>query len=257
VPVTVASRSRRWAIAAAATLAALVALAGCTESRPTAEPDASPATATTPDASGPARSDDPAPTPATAAPSPGSMAVPDTTSGALSRTSFPTPRELGAGWTYSVDPGDAEEGYAGNGTPALERSPEEITRTAVPLGCDRPTPMPRPTHALEVDYAFRGAKVIAVRGQFRDPATAREFFTGRSQNLRGCLRRSGSVAIGPLVAGLTSPARDAVASDRTPASDPWHELAVLDRATVALVAVQGADRLTDAQTRRLVTLLRG
>jgi hypothetical protein len=248
------------AVAAAATL---VALAGCTDGRTAAEAEASAATATTPTTESspatltPTRSADPAPPTTTAAPSPGSMAVPHTTSGSLSRTSFPSPRELGPGWTYSVDPGDAEEGYAGNGTPALERSPEEIARTAVPFGCDRTSAMPRPKHALEVDYTFRGAKVIAVRGQFRDPAAARGFFTGRSQNLRGCLGRTGSTAIGPLVARVTSPAVDAVASDRTPASDPWHELAVLDGATVALVAVQGPDRLTGAQTRRLVTLLRG
>jgi hypothetical protein len=47
-----------------------------------------------------------------------------------------------------------------------------------------------------------------------------------------------------------------LASDRTPHSDPWHEVAVLDGDTVALVAVHGAHGLTSSQTRRLVSLLR-
>jgi hypothetical protein len=156
-----------------------------------------------------------------------------------------------------VDPGDAEEGYAGNGTPVLERSPEEIAQTAVPFGCGRRSPMPTPRHALEADYTYRGAKVIAVRSEFTDRSTARTFFAGRSANLRTCLGRTGSAAIGPLVEHLTRPAADAVVSDRTPTSDPWQEIAVLDGSTVAMVAVQGPAHLTDSQTRRIVSLLRG
>jgi hypothetical protein len=241
-------RSRRAVVIAAVTA---VALTGCTSSRTAAEPDPSrsttPVTATT----------DPTAGAASGAPTPGSTTIPETTSGSLSRTDFPTPRELGAGWAYSVDPGDAEEGYAGNGTPALERSPEEIAQTAVPFGCGRASAMPTPGHALEVDYTFAGAKVIAVRSEFRDRSTARKFFTGRSRNLGRCLGRTGSAAIGPLVDRITRPATDAVASDRTPKSDPWQEIAVLDGSTVAMVAVQGPGRLSDSQTRRIVALLRG
>lgn len=185
------------------------------------------------------------------------MDTPATTSGPLSQASFPTPRELGAGWTYTVDPGDAEEGYAGNGTPVVERSAAEIAQTAVPFGCERRSAMPPPVYALEVDYAFRGSKVIAVRGAFRDQAEARAFFVGRADNLRDCLGSSGSAAIGPLVGRLTEPASNALVSDRTPESDPWRELAVLDGSTVALLAVQGTDHLTESQTRRIVTLFRG
>jgi hypothetical protein len=184
------------------------------------------------------------------------MDEPATTSGPLSRRSFPTPRQLGAGWRYAVDPGSAEEGYAGNGTPTLARSPQEIVQTAVPFGCDRPSELPAPTHALEVDYTVRGARVVAVRGKFADTAGARTFFAGRARDLRGCVGRSGSPAIGPLVASVTTPATDSLASDRTPRSDPWRELAVLDRDTVVLVAAQGADPLTTVQTRRLVTAFR-
>ena len=95
-----------------------------------------------------------------------------------------------------------------------------------------------------------------MRGKFADAATARSFFAGRARNLRGCEGRTASPAIGPLVMAVTAPARDALVSDRTPRSDPWRELAVLDRDTVVLLAAQGADPLTTAQTRRLVTAFR-
>jgi len=245
--VTVATWSHRAVVTAAVTV---MALTGCTSAGPAAEPESAGSTS-------PLRVSADAPSPATAAPTPGSTAIPRSVSGSLSRTDFPTPPQLGAGWRYSVDPGDAEEGYAGNGTPTLERSPEEIAQTAVPFGCDRVSAMPAPRHALEVDYTFEGAKVIAVRGEFRDRSEARRFFDGRSENLSHCLGRTGSAAIGPLVDSITSPAANVVASDRTPASDPWQEIAVLDGSTVAMVAVQGPTRLSNSQARRLITLLRG
>jgi len=172
------------------------------------------------------------------------MDEPATTSGPLSKRSFPTPRQLGAGWRYA------------NGTPTLERSPQEIVQTAVPFGCDRRFELTAPTHALEVDYTVSGAKAIAVRGKFGDAAAARSFFADRARDLRGCEGRTGSPAIGPLVMAVTAPARDALANDRTPRSDPWREIALLDRDTVVLLALQGADPLTAAQTRRLVTAFR-
>lgn len=250
--------ARRSRIAAACAALTLLAVTGCTGSS-TAEPQPA-ATSSAPDpspstAAGSTPSES-TPTGPTGAPSPGSMVTPDVTAGPLSQASFPTPRQLGAGWTYSVDPGDAEEGYAGNGTPVVERYVEEIAQTAVPFGCERTRKMPAPAYALEVDYTYRGAKAIAVRGKFRDRAAAKAFFVGRAGNLRDCLGHTASAGIGPLVGRLTRPARNAVASDRTPESDPWRELAVLDGSTVALLAVQGTDHLTDTQTRRLVTLLR-
>lgn len=190
-----------------------------------------------------------------AVPSPGSTAEPATTSGSLSKASFPTPKQLGAGWRYAVDPGSAEEGYSGNGTPALARDPGEIVATAVPFGCPRPAAMPAPRHALEVDYRRQGAKVVAVRGRFSDASVAAAFFRGRASNLRGCSGRRPSAAIGPLVSHLHQIGATGLVSDRTPRSDPWHEVAVLDGDTVALVAVHGARPLTSAQTRRLVRLL--
>ena len=252
VPMTAATRNRRAAVAAAV---ALLALTGCTSGRTAAEPEDSGRSSSPTADAGPTRGA--ASGSATGAPTPGSTIVPRTTSGSLSRHDFPRPSELGTGWKYSVDPGDAEEGYAGNGTPTLERSPEEIVQTAVPFGCPRVRAIPTPGHALEVDYTVRGAKVIAVRSEFRDAPTARAFSTGRAANLRHCLGRVASPAIGPLVDGIAGPAANAVVSDRTPRSDPWQEIAVLDGSTVAMVAVQGPGRLTDSETRRLVALLRG
>jgi hypothetical protein len=238
---------------------AVLSLSGCSGSTPSAAPAPSPsspagalpspATASTPPATT-------HPSAASGVPSPGSMARPATTSGPLSQRSFPTPRRLGPGWRYAVDPGDAEEGYAGNGTPALARNPTEIVQTAVPLGCARPAVMPAPAHALEVDYTHGAAKAIAVRGTFADRREAAAFFAARTSNLRGCQGRSGSQAIGPLVGRVSVPLPGTVVSDRTPDSDPWREVAVLDRDSVVLLAVQGAHPLTDPQTRRLVAALR-
>jgi hypothetical protein len=255
VAVTREAKRRAAAAAAAALLLAVTGCSGDTDEPPAAastpEPTPSSSAAATPSSSPTAS---PSSTPGV--PTPGSTERPATTAGPLTKASFPSPQALGPGWRYAVDPGDAEEGYAGNGTSSLARSPEEVVQTAVPFGCDRDAAMPTPAHALEVDYTLRGAKAIAVRGQFASPAQAGTFFSARERNLRACLGRSGSAAIGPLVADLTVPGQGAVSSDRTPASDPWREVAVLDGDTVVLLAVQGADRLSDPQTRRLVRLFR-
>jgi hypothetical protein len=246
-------------VVVAATTAAFATLAGCSGTAAgSAQPNTQPGTrSSSSDPSvtlSPREHSSASATPGV--PTPGSLDRPATSSGPLSKRSFPTPKQLGAGWRYAVDPGDAEEGYAGNGTPSLARSPQEIVQTAVPFGCARHAPMPAPTHALEVDYTFHGAKVIAVRSSFASPARSREFFTGRAHNLEDCAGHSSGAAIGTLVSHLTRPARDALANDRTPTSDPWREVAVLDDDVVALVAVQGDNALTSAETRRLVRLLR-
>ena len=186
------------------------------------------------------------------------MQTPGRTSGELSRRDFPRPRALGGQWRYAVDSGDAEEGYVGNGTPALARSPQEIVQTAVPFGCPRPARMPLPEHALEVDYAAGGTAVIAIRSQFADVATARTFYTARRDNLRACAGRGGG-AVGPLVTGLGPVGRDALLNGRTQRSDPWMELAVLDGDSVVLLASQnraGRPPLTPATAPRFAAAFR-
>lgn len=187
------------------------------------------------------------------------MDRPGTSSGPLSQDDFPRPKALGGGWAYSIDPGDAEDGYAGNGTPALARNPAEVVRLAVPLGCARPDAMPVPDHALEVDYTAGGIKVIAIRGEFTDLAKAKEFFTARNANLQRCVGRSGGQAIGPLVSAAEALADDVLLSDRTPESAPWAELALLDGDQVVLVAAQtrlGEPPMTRETARALAEVFR-
>jgi hypothetical protein len=248
VPVT--RRSRQWRLASVTVAAAL--LTGCSGARshdPAADaaatPSGSPSTRATATASPSAPPD---------APSPGDLATPATTAGPLSRSSFPRPATLGAGWNYSVDPGDAEEGYLGNGTPALARSPQEVVQAALPLGCPRRGSLPLPEHALEVDYTYRATKVIAVRMAFADRTSATAFYDRRTDGLVACRGRSGGAALGPLVTRVTPLSATVLLSDRTPASDPWTELAVADGSDVVLVAAHTrTDRppLTGGQARAL------
>jgi hypothetical protein len=193
------------------------------------------------------------------APEPGSMARPDTSAGPLDQDDFPRPGALGPRWEYSIDPGNAEEGYAGNGTPALARKPAEVVRLAVPLGCPRPDRMPVPDHALEVDYTVDATKVVAIRSEFEDAATARQFFAARNANVRRCVGRSGGQAVGPIISTTETVADDVLLSDRTPESAPWAEMVLLDDDQVVLVAAQtrlGSSPMTTAEARRLAKVFR-
>ena len=187
------------------------------------------------------------------------MQTPATTSGDLSQDSFPRPRELGPRWSYAVDPGDAEEGYSGNGTPALARDPEEVSLAAVPLGCARVEPLPLPVDALEVDYAADGVRVVSIRAAFADAATARTFFERRRSDIEACVGHRPSPAIGPVVS-RARPGDGTLVSDRTPKSDPWSELAVLDGDQVVLVAGQvplGTAPFDPRQLRRITSAFTG
>ncbi|MFP5252621.1 MAG: hypothetical protein ACLGH4_02365 [Actinomycetes bacterium] len=166
------------------------------------------------------------------------LEVPATSSGPLTRRDFPRPRELGPQWRYRVDQGDAEEGYAGNSTPVLERDPTEVAALAVPFGCPRPVDVPIPEHALEVDYTAHGVWVVAVRASFGDPRTASRFFGTRTRLLRGCERTVISKSEGMLVDEVRRLSATALLNDRTPDSDPWTELAVHDGDQVVLLAAQ-------------------
>ncbi|QNN53307.1 hypothetical protein [Nocardioides mesophilus] len=229
---------RALCIAVAAVCA--LTLAACSGSDSAAEPGTpASSTSTTNDASSPPSPDASAPPPpSSGAPRPGSMATPGTRSGPLSRKSFPRPVELGPDWSYAVDPGDAEEGYAGNGTPALARDPREVVLAAVPMGCPR-ADLPLPAHVLEVDYTAAGVPVIALRASFADASDARRFFDLRADAIRACVGSTDSAGVGLLV-GQARTARRLLVSDRTPDSDPWTELAALDGDRVSLVAVHSA-----------------
>jgi hypothetical protein len=260
VTVTRATRRFRGTFAAAAVLALAAGCGlstgstdvGASATGPSMSPSAGDPTRTTVESEGANPSP---PAESSAAVGAGPLEPPATESGPLGQEDFPRPQALGPGWEFSIDPGDAEEGYAGNGTPALARNPREVVQLAVPLGCPRPSKMPVPDHALEVDYTADGTKVVAIRGEFEDRRTAETFFTSRNANLRRCVGRSGGQAIGPLVTTARRLADEVLLSDRTPESAPWTELAVLDGQQVVLVAAQsrlGAPPMTSGQVRRLV-----
>ena len=182
----------------------------------------------------------PGPSPKRSRPSKSDHLTPSVTeSGPLPRSTFPEPRTLGARWSYAVDPGDAGEGSRGSGTPALERDPAQVTLASVPTGCPHAHRLPRPGHAVEVDYTRARTKVIAIRARFSGPGKASEFFDRRAATISGCRGRSGGQGIGTLVDVVHRPSRGVLLSDRTPRSDPWTELAVLDGAAVVLLAAPG------------------
>ncbi len=195
----------------------------------------------------------------TDAPKPGSLDEPATSSGPLGRSEFPRPRQVGSGWSFAIDPGDAEEGYAGNGTPTLARDPREVALAAVPFGCRRADRLPAPRNALEVDYEVRDSRVIVLGTAFGSPGTARAFFDARRRAIRGCAEADGGPAVGPLVGATRT--RTVVgtvyfASERTPSSQPFTEHAFLAGDRVVLIAVPGLldpGTLTRTEVRRLAT----
>ncbi len=178
--------------------------------------------------------------------------APATSAGPLTIAAFPAPKDLGPGWSYRVDPGDAEGGYVGNGTPGLERDPGEVTSLAVPLGCPR-SGLPTPTHAFEVDYTYRGQPVVAVRVEFGRVSQARGFVSARSRDIRACRGRSGGQAVGPYVSQVRGPV-----NDRTPDSDPWVELVVRRGTGVLLMAASttwDSPPFTPDEVRRIRALV--
>lgn len=221
-------------VAAFVTIAVLCA--GCSSNAATDESGPSPVATPTSSPRPPAASDAPA-----------------TASGPLTMAAFPAPASLGPGWSYRIDPGDPEGGYVGNGTPGLERDPREVTSLAVPLGCPRSGTLPAPAHAFEVDYAFRGRPVVAVRLEFRRAAQALGFASRRARDVRACRGRSGGVAVGPYVSRVRGPL-----NDRTPRSEPWVELALRRGKGVLLMAAAttwDAPPFTPGQVRRIRALV--
>jgi hypothetical protein len=178
----------------------------------------------------------------------------------MSVHSFPRPKALGVGWKYFVDPGSAEGGYLGNGTPALKRDPAEVASSAVPIGCRRPHKMPTPAHALEVDYTYRGIKVIAIKSTFSTPTGGSSFFAARTSNLEACKGHVSLPAEGQLVSTVTDLGNHTLLSDRTPKTAPWAELAIVRGDTVVMLAAQtrlGTAPMTTRQARHLAKEFRG
>ncbi len=108
--------------------------------------------------------------------------------GDLGQEDLPVPAELGEGWDYRVDPGNAEDGYVGSGEPATARDPMEVLGAITPLGC-RPGQLPVPTHALEVTYARDDLPGVGMLLRFADEATAAQFFDAHTGVISDCVGR--------------------------------------------------------------------
>jgi hypothetical protein len=106
----------------------------------------------------------------------------------LGQEDLPSPEQLGGGWDYRVDLGNAEDGYLGSGEPATARDPAEVLGAITPLGC-RPGDLPLPTHALEVTYARDDLPAVGMLLRFHDAATAAVFFEEHASVIRDCTGR--------------------------------------------------------------------
>ncbi|TAK70308.1 MAG: hypothetical protein EPO13_05040 [Actinomycetota bacterium] len=177
----------------------------------------------------------PPPQSESAAEPPGPTPAPST-AGSLTQASLPSPAALGPGWAYRVDPGGAEEGYGGNGTPALAREPAEVVTGLQPLGC-RTRRLPAPQHALEVSYrqAARQAQGVGLLLSFADAAAADAFRAAYTGLLRDC-----STGREPLVRVLRDTAAAFVSRRTDPLADAgdreWTEVVRSRDATVLLVS---------------------
>ncbi len=112
--------------------------------------------------------------------------LPGSRSGDLGPEHLPTPDELGRGWQYRVDRGNAEDGYRGSGEPATAREPQSVLAAITPLGC-RPARLPQPRSALEVTYARDELPGVGLLLRFDDEASAHRFFSTHARVLERCV----------------------------------------------------------------------
>jgi hypothetical protein len=148
---------------------------------------------------------------------------------------MPRPAALGTGWAFRVDEGSQEDGYLGNGTPTLQRDPDEVAGLAVPLGCVDRGALPRPRWALEADYvhAATGTLGLVIRLRFPSAGAATAFMNRRDAALAACAAQSAS--LGANSTGLVRHLRHVSAltvSTRTEAGDlhdgsAWTEIALV------------------------------
>jgi hypothetical protein len=198
------------AVGLALVLAGCGADSGARQAAPAAVDGASSATPTA-DAL-PAPSEEPAADPSAAvaeedrgATAPDAVSVPPTTAGELDSRDVPAPPDLGPGWTRYVDPGGAEEGYAGNGSWVRARDSAEVARALLPIGCSGRLPrLPVPKHALEATYRGPGgAPAAALVLSFRDDRVAKTFLAGVASLGAACPAAEGVSAGDPMVTVVT------------------------------------------------------
>jgi hypothetical protein len=226
----------------AACVLTAVVLAGCASAHADAGAPAA-KTATTSTASPPGTSS------ATPSPTPGDghdrMAVPAKRAGPLTGKDMPRASALGHGWRFRVDNGDQEDGYAGNGTPTVQRDPGEVAGLAVPLGCVDRGHLPRPRWALESDYRHTSTATLGlvIRLRFRTAADATTFMKQRDTALAACSAQTSRS--GPNSTGLVQSihrVRGWTVSTRTEAGDlhdgsAWTEIVGIASPDTDLVLV--------------------
>ncbi len=148
------------------------------------------------------------------------LVVPPETAGDLDSGDLPAPPDLGAGWRQFADPGDPEEGYAGNGSWVRARGGAEVVQALLPLGCAGLREMPRlpePRHALEATYRGPGrAPAVALVLSYGSVGAARELVTTLGDVGASCAAPEKPVKRSdPLVAVVTQErADDSVVLDR-------------------------------------------
>lgn len=242
----------RRALLAATAIVATVVLTACSDNGPGAASPATTQPSTAPTGSSPTPSGSSAsPSPSTTSESPSASpsgfdrtATPATSSGPLTGKALPDPEVLGSGWVARVDPGSAEDGYTGNGTPVIARDPQDLAQALLPIGCADASVydvrLPRAAHALEVDYAYRasGAHGVALALDFGDEATAERFVATYASALRRCTAGPGGsmvVTVAAAPAGSFASVQEDSAFGTT-----WRELVTRSGAVVRMVAVEGA-----------------
>ena len=221
--------------AALGLIAVTLALGGCgttDPSRPAASGTSTPVAAPTTSPPPPAAP----PTAAVAAPSvtsddrvrqpEGALSVPAETAGDLDSSDVPGPPDLGPGWKRYVDPGEAEDGYVGNGSWVRARGSKEVVQAVVPLGCAGLTALPRlpvPLHALEATYRGPGgAPAVALVFDYTRISQARSFVEMLGEVGRACPEPARPVRRNdPMVAVV-----DQVAADSTTILDRRREYGV-------------------------------
>ena len=114
-----------------------------------------------------------------------------------------------------------------------------------------------PLRATSVAYEVAGDWVDATRVRFGARAQATRYLAARRAALGACVDRGTGSAVGPLVTRVVDLGGGALLSDRTPESDAYSDLAVLDGDTVVLVSRRSDDPPTLRAARALAAAFTG
>ncbi len=176
---------------------------------------------------------------------------------------FPRPADLGPGWTYRGSFG--EPGYVDGPAPVRRLDPRDAVRETVPRGC--PVPVTGPTRAsgrgssalqaVSVAYAVSGDWVDATRITFAAPRAATGLARDRRRALVSCRGSDGGSSLGPLVTRVQALGAGATLSDRTPRSDAYADVALVDGRSLVVVTRRTEEQPTLRAARALAAAFAG